>query len=419
MKAKQIISGIAAVSTLIISLTIGGCQSAQSQQSGDLMENIKAAKHDSIKTDDKFKEAYSDFSVELFKKSFYDNQNTLISPLSVTLALAMTANGANGQTKSEMETLLGKDIPLEQLNSYLCGLTDELTSDDGFTLCTANSIWFRDDENRLKIENKFLQTNADYYKAAAYKRPFDSSTCDEINKWVSDNTDGMVDKILDEIPYEAIMYLINAVSFDAEWESEYYEHQVCYADFTDANGNKTDVRMMSSDENTYLKGKNCTGFMKNYKGSEYSFAALLPDKDMDISDFISSLSGSELNSILSNAESCTVETKMPKFEYEYSAVLNDALASLGMPTAFDESKADFSGIGKSTVGNISIGKVIHKTKIEVNEKGTKAGAAALVEMVDSGCAINEKQVFLNRPFVYMIIDNSTSLPLFIGAYTGI
>ena len=419
MKAKQIISGIAAVSTLITSLTIGGCQSAQSQQSGDLMENIKAAKHDSIKTDDKFKQAYSDFSVELFKKSFSDNQNTLISPLSVTLALAMTANGANGQTKIEMETLLGKDIPLEQLNSYLCGLTDELTSDDGFTLCTANSIWFRDDENRLKIENGFLQTNADYYKAAAFKRSFDSSTCDEINKWVSDNTDGMVDKILDEIPYEAIMYLINAVSFDAEWESEYYEHQVCYADFTDANGNKTDVRMMSSDENTYLKGKNCTGFMKNYKGSEYSFAALLPDKDMDISDFISSLSGSELNSILSNAESCTVETKMPKFEYEYSAVLNDALASLGMPTAFDESKADFSGIGKSTVGNISIGKVIHKTKIEVNEKGTKAGAAALVEMVDSGCAINEKQVFLNRPFVYMIIDNSTSLPLFIGAYTGI
>ena len=331
----------------------------------------------------------------------------------------MTANGANGQTKIEMETLLGKDIPLEQLNSYLCGLTDELTSDDGFTLCTANSIWFRDDEDRLKIENNFLQTNADYYKAAAFKQSFDSSTCDEINKWVSDNTDGMVDKILDEIPYEAVMYLINAISFDAEWESEYYNHQVHNGKFTDANGNQTDVRMMYSDECVYLKGNNCTGFMKNYKGSEYSFAALLPDKDMNISDFMSSLSGAELNRILSNAENCSVETKMPKFEYEYSAVLNDALASLGMPTAFDESKADFSGIGKSSNGNIFIGKVIHKTKIKVNEKGTKAGAAALVEMVDSACAINEKQVFLNRPFVYMIIDNSTSLPLFIGAYTGI
>ncbi|MGN0611252.1 MAG: serpin family protein [Ruminiclostridium sp.] len=418
MKAKQIISGIAAVSTLITSLTIGGCQSAESQQSADLMENIKAAKHDTIKADDKFKEAYSDFSVELFKKSFSDNQNTLISPLSVTLALAMTANGANGQTKSEMETLLGKDIPLEQLNSYLCGLTDELTSDDGFTLCTANSIWFRDDE-KLKIENDFLQTNADYYKAAAFKRPFDSSTCDEINKWVSDNTDGMVDKILDDIPYDAIMYLINAVSFDAEWESEYYEHQVRYADFTDANGNKTDVRMMSSDEHTYLYGENCTGFMKNYKGSEYSFAALLPNKDMNISDFISSLNGSELNRILSNAESCTVETKMPKFEYEYSAELNDALSALGMPTAFDESKADFSGIGKFSNGNIFIGRVIHKTKITVNEKGTKAGAATAVELVMSAAPLEDKSVTLDRPFVYMIIDNSTSLPLFIGAYTGI
>lgn len=417
MKAKQIISGIAAVSTLITSLTIGGCQSAQSQQSGDLMENIKAAKHDTIKTDDKFKQAYSDFSVELFKKSFSDNQNTLISPLSVTLALAMTANGANGQTKIEMETLLGKDIPLEQLNSYLCGLTDELTSDDGFTLCTANSIWFRDDENRLKIENSFLQTNADYYKAAAFKRSFDSSTCDEINKWVSNNTDGMVDKILDNIPDEAIMYLINAVSFDAEWGNVYKENDIADGKFTNSEDKLMNVTMMHSTESIYLESDGCKGFIKQYKGGKYSFAALLPDND--IASFISSLSGEKLCRILSSTESCSVETKLPKFSYEYSDTLNNALSQLGMPTAFDENNADFSGIGKSTVGNISIGKVIHKTKIEVNEKGTKAGAAALVEMVDSACPINEKQVFLNRPFVYMIIDNSTSLPLFIGAYTGI
>lgn len=417
MKAKQIISGIAAVSTLITSLTIGGCQSAQSQQSGDLMENIKAAKHDTIKTDDKFKLAYSDFSVELFKKSFYDNQNTLISPLSVTLALAMTANGANGQTKSEMETLLGKDIPLEQLNSYLCGLTDELTSDDGFTLCTANSIWFRDDENRLKIENDFLQTNADYYKAAAYKRPFDSSTCDEINKWVSDNTDGMVDKILDNIPDEAIMYLINAVSFDAEWGNVYKENDIADGKFTNSEDKLMNVTMMHSTESIYLESDGCKGFIKQYKGGKYSFAALLPDND--IASFISSLSGEKLCRILSSTESCSVETKLPKFSYEYSDTLNNALSQLGMPTAFDENNADFSGIGKSTVGNISIGKVIHNTKIEVNEKGTTAGAAALVEMVDSACAINEKQVFLNRPFMYMILDNETMLPLFIGAYTGI
>lgn len=177
------------------------------------------------------------------------------------------------------------------------------------------------------------------------------------------------------------------------------------------------VTMMHSTESIYLESDGCKGFIKQYKGGKYSFAALLPDND--IAPFISSLSGEKLCKILSSTESCSVETKLPKFSYEYSDTLNNALSQLGMPTAFDENNADFSGIGKSTVGNISIGKVIHKTKIEVNEKGTKAGAAALIEMVDNACAINEKQVILDRPFMYMILDNETMLSLFAGIYTGV
>lgn len=419
MKAKRFITAATAVSALLASLTISGCQSAPSQQSANLMENVKAAKHETISTDDKFANAYADFSIGLFQKSFTDNQNTLVSPLSVTLALAMTANGANGQTKTEMETLLGGEIPLEELNKYLYSFTENLTSDEGFKLNTANSIWFRDDENRLTVEKDFLQTNADYYGAAAYKRPFDSQTCDEINKWVSDNTDGMIKEILDDIPTEAVMYLINAVVFDAEWESEYYEHEVHDGIFTNAEGKQTTVRMMSSNEGVYLDGNNCTGFMKNYKGGKYSFAALLPSENTDIHDFVNTLTGAELNKILSNKETCSVEVKLPKFSYEYSILLNDALSALGMPTAFDENNADFSGIGKSTAGNIFIGRVIHKTNITVNEKGTKAGAATVVETLDSCAPLEDKSVILNRPFVYMIIDNSTNLPIFIGAYTGV
>ena len=235
--------------------------------------------------------------------------------------------------------------------------------------------------------------------------------------WVSDNTDGMIDKILDNIPDEAIMYLINAVSFDAEWENVYKENDISDGKFTNSEDKLMNVTMMHSIESIYLESDGCKGFIKQYKGGKYSFAALLPDND--IASFISSLSGEKLCRILSSTESCGVETKLPKFSYEYSDTLNNALSQLGMPTAFDENNADFSGIGKSTVGNISIGKVIHKTKIEVNEKGTKAGAAALVEMVDSACAINEKQVILNRPFMYMILDNETMLPLFAGIYTGV
>ena len=227
----------------------------------------------------------------------------------------------------------------------------------------------------------------------------------------------MIDKILDNIPDEAIMYLINAVSFDAEWENVYKENDIADGKFTNSEDKLMNVTMMHSTESIYLESDGCKGFIKQYKGGKYSFAALLPDND--IAPFISSLSGEKLCGILSSTESCSVETKLPKFSYEYSDTLNNALSQLGMPTAFDENNADFSGIGKSTVGNISIGKVIHKTKIEVNEKGTKAGAAALVEMVDNACAINEKQIILDHPFMYMILDNETMLPLFAGIYTGV
>ena len=396
---RKILSAIITTALTLSALTLSACRSEKSLETTDLMTGIKAASRETVKPDDAFKSAYGNFSVELLKKCFDGKSNTLISPLSVSSALTMTANGANGQTKGEMEKVLGSGISLDELNKYLSSFSGSLTSGEDFKLKNANSIWFRDEENRLTVEKDFLQKNADYFGAAIYKRAFDNATCKEINNWVSDNTDGMIDKILDNIPDEAIMYLINAVSFDAEWGNVYKENDISDGKFTNSESD------------------GCKGFIKQYKGGKYSFAALLPDND--IASFISSLSGEKLCRILSSTESCSVETKLPKFSYEYSDTLNNALSQLGMPTAFDENNADFSGIGKSTVGNISIGKVIHKTKIEVNEKGTKAGAAALVEMVDSACAINEKQVILDRPFMYMILDNETMLPLFAGIYTGV
>ena len=402
---------------LISALSLSACRSEKSLETTDLMTGIKAASCETVKPDDAFKNAYGNFSVELLKKCFDGKSNTLISPLSVSSALTMTANGANGQTKGEMEKVLGSGMPLDELNKYLSSFSGSLTSGEDFKLKNANSIWFRDEENRLTVEKDFLQKNADYFGTAIYKRAFDNATCKEINNWVSDNTDGMIDKILDSIPDEAIMYLVNAVSFDAEWGNVYKENDISDGKFTNSEDKLMNVTMMHSTESIYLESDGCKGFIKQYKGGKYSFAAILPGGD--IKSFITSLSGEKLSKILGSAEDCIVEVKLPKFGYEYSSKLNDALSALGMPTAFDQNNADFSGIGKSTMGNISIGEVIHKTKIEVNEKGTKAGAAALVELVDEGCVIAEKQVILNRPFMYMILDNETMLPLFAGIYTGV
>ena len=414
---RRILRAIIAGSLIASTLTLSACQSNQAPDTSDLMAGVKAASHDTVKPDDSFKNAYDNFSAELLKKCFDGKTNTLISPLSVSTALTMTANGANGQTKDEIEKVLGNGISLDELNKYLSSFGGSLTSGEGFKLKNANSIWFRDEENRLTVEKDFLQTNADYFGAAIYKRAFDNDTCKEINNWVNDNTDGMIDNILDSIPDEAIMYLVNAVSFDAEWDIIYHENDVADGKFTNSEDELMKVDMLCSDESVYLEDEDCKGFIKQYKNGKYSFAAILPGGD--IKSFITSLSGEKLSRILGSAKNCVVEVKLPKFGYEYFSKLNDALSALGMPTAFDGNNADFSGIGRSTMGNISIGEVIHKTKITVDEKGTEAGAAALVEMVDEAGPLIEKQVILNRPFMYMILDNETMLPLFAGVYTGV
>ena len=398
---------------LISALSLSACQSEKSLETTDLMTGIKAASHETVKPDDAFKSAYDNFSVELLKKCFDSKSNTLISPLSVSSALTMTANGANGQTKDEMEKVLGSGMPLDELNKYLSSFSGSLTSGEDFKLKNANSIWFRDEENRLTVEKDFLQKNADYFGAAIYKRAFDNATCKEINNWVSEHTDGMIDKLLDNGDALSNIALINATAFNAVWETYYFDNFVEDGTFTDTNGNEQSATMLISEESEYINGDNCTGFIKKYKGGKYGFAAILPDSNVSISDFVGSLNGDKLFKMLQNTENANVVAKIPKFEYEYSAELSEALKALGMPTAFSDS-ADFSGISGD---KLLISDVLHKTKISVTEEGTRAVAATGVVM--SAAPDGDKQVILNRPFMYMILDNETMLPLFAGVYTGI
>ena len=188
----------------------------------------------------------ADFSVELLKCCAQKGKNTLVSPLSVLFALSMTANGAKGETLSQMETVLG--APVEELNSALAGCRgDEM-------LRPANSIWFAEDR-QFTPKREFLQTNADYYGAEMYAAPFgDSGTVDEINRWCREKTKDMIPEILNEIPKDAVMYLINALAFEAEWLQPYEEDwQSREGEFTDAAGKKQNVPFLYGDEFQYLE----------------------------------------------------------------------------------------------------------------------------------------------------------------------
>lgn len=359
--------------------------------------------------------AMSDFGVRLFRTGVEEGKNTLISPLSVLYALAMTANGADGDTLAQMEAVFGMDC--ENLNSFMLAYMDHLPEAKDYKLHSANSVWFKGDPN-FSVEQNFLQTNADYYGAGIYKAAFDAGTRNDINNWVKEHTDGMIPQIIDEIPETAVMYLVNALAFEARWEEIYDEFQVREGRFTTEDGTRQNVDMMHSEESAWLEDDKATGFIKYYQDRRYAFVALLPNEGISIAEYVGSMTGERLLELLSNPEDTTVFASIPRFETEYDTEISEVLQEMGMTDAFDRQTANFSRLGVYTGDgvNVYINRVLHKTCISVAEQGTRAGAATAMEMNADGAVIMEesREVILDRPFVYMLIDCETNLPFFIG-----
>ena len=408
-KTKLALTLISLTLLLSILFNLTGCVTVQA---ANLMDGVTANKVNKLDDLEEQSASFTDFALRLFKATNEDGENVLISPLSVMCALSMTLNGAEGNTLTQMEDVLG--MQRDELNLYLYSYITSLPKGEKYKLIQANSIWFRDDD-RFSVSPDFLQTNADYYGADIYKAPFDRQTLRDINNWVKLSTDGMIPKILDDIPDSAIMYLVNALAFEAEWKEVYKKTQVRDGKFTTEDGEVQNVKLMYAEENRYLEDENATGFIKYYSDKKYAFAAILPNEGVSVSEYLASIDGEALYSMLTNSQSTTVKTAIPKFEVEYDTEMSGILKEMGMSDAFNQRLADFSGIGSSTRGNIYIGRVIHKTFIEVGEKGTRAGAATVVETNDAAAPPSKpKEVILDRPFIYMLIDCENNVPFFIG-----
>lgn len=354
--------------------------------------------------------AITDFSVELFRKSAENGENTLISPFSVLSALSMTANGADGDTLKQMEDVFG--LSLDELNDYF----RTYISDEQDAVNIANSLWLKD-QDKLPVSPDFTRTVTDYYQSEIFEEPMDESTLSKINSWVDENTDGMIQEILDKIQPGTLMYLVNALTFQEKWEEVYEDTDVYQGVFTDEDGNELDTDMMRSTESVWLDGADAEGFMKFYEGGRYAFAALLPDEGVSLDDYVDSLTGSEISDIIESRDAgYTVHAEIPKFRSETDMELPDVLKEMGITDAFSD-RADFSRM-YDTEGNpgVQISEVIHKTFIEVNEQETKAAAATAVGIVETSLAIDdtEKYISLNRPFLYMLVDCDENIPLFIG-----
>ncbi len=415
MNTSNIRSIILTAAAFCMALTGCGRGNADHMQAANLTDEIKPKTVTGADADEAFCAGQTAFSLKLMQEALKaDPNNVLISPYSVMQALAMTANGAKGNTLAQMEQVFGS-IPVGDLNRYLLNQRNGQQSDESCKLLTANSVWFRDAEG-LTVQQDFLQNAADYYGADVCKAAFDDSTLNDINRWADSKTDRMIPQILDHIDDNAVMYLLNAVTFDAKWADPYRGDQYT-VEFTALNGRTQMADMMFFDEYTYLSDDRAVGFMKPYAGGRYAFAALLPEEGLSVTDYAAALTPESLRGTLADKQNGSVRVGLPKFSVSYDAELSPMLKSMGMTDVFDPAAADLSGAAVSENGNINVSRVVHKTRIDVDAEGTRAGAATAVEAVASGMAEETKFVTLSRPFLYMIVDTETDLPVFMGVLT--
>ncbi|MGI1658293.1 MAG: serpin family protein [Desulfitobacterium sp.] len=415
MKRKQHFIITWLLVALMLGMTLTGCATNSAVGSGDLMKGIKGNNVQiPPKMDGELNRALVDFTWNVFKESKKNEGNVMISAPSIYLALGMTLNGAEGATKEAMlKSLSAQNLKLEDFNVGLATWSNSLMNKESkVAVRIANSIWIREG---YEADQKFLQTNGDYYQAGISTLDFnDPSAPKAINKWVKEKTEGTIDKIIEEMDEELMMYLINAIYFKGDWKDQFTADKTHPRNFTTPTGSVEAPFMNRRGNIDYFQGKEATGVILPYVDERYAFVGILPESGQSPREFIDQLTVTDLFKLINSKEMKNVQLSLPKFESSYENEMRDELATLGMGIAFDPNQADFSLMSKQHIKELFIGEVKHKTFIKVDEKGTEAAAVTGVGMEMTSAPIDLTQVVFDRPFVYAIVDWETNMPLFMG-----
>ena len=357
------------------------------------------------------------FGLKLFKQvnQSAGDTNIFISPISISTALGMVLNGANGKTYDEIKSTL--ELPgntQEEINKSYKNLNNLLTQIDPKVIFeSANSIWYRQD---VSFEQSFLNINKTYFDAEVQALNFaDPSAVNTINNWVSEKTKQKITGIIDRIPQDAVMYLINAIYFKGTWLYKFDSTATKDDNFYVTPGNPVICKMMDQKNKfDYYQSDNYQAIKLPYGNGDFEMLVILPSSGTDINSLINQMDDSYWNNLLAKMDSAEVNLWLPKFKIEYSITLNDALKALGMTSAFDSTTADFSNIRKGK--DLFISRVLHKTYVKVDEEGTEAAGVTAVEFTRSSVSPGNNEVYMkiNRPFIFAIRENSSGAILFVG-----
>ena len=365
------------------------------------------------------------FAMDLFsavhaqnEKSDEKKENIVLSPLSLNMALAMVWNGAEGETKQAIQKAMGMaNYPKTEVNNYFKKLRESLVKTDLTTkLALANSIWYR---NTFPVKEDFILTNKNWYNAEVKGLDFSAPDApDQINQWSSDNTNGLIDEIIDAIPRDAVMYLLNALYFKGEWSKTFGFNTsgTNTEQFQKENGSTMPVKMMNQrNELDYYRDEYLSMVTLPYGNNAFSMLFILPNENSSFDNLFTQLKQAGYwESCLQSRRIYYIDLFVPKFKIEYEIRLNETLKQLGMEIAFDSFFADFSNISEIRT---FISNVKQKSFIEVNEKGSEAAAVTVVEMtvMSAGPSEPNRAAFrADRPFLFAIQENSTGTVLFMG-----
>ena len=338
--------------------------------------------------------------------------NLFISPLSISSAITMTYNGADGTTKQAIKETLGFAPQTDtEINESFKMLSELLTNiDKTVTFSTANSIWFN---QQYKLQAPFVQKNENYFGATVKGLDFGSANAkDAINNWVKSKTNDKIKSIVDNINADDVMYLVNAIYFKGTWTYQFDKQLTRKADFRKEDGSSVSTDFMTLKNGQYAYYADATKQVVDlpYGNKQFSMTLVLPIGSKTVADITPELNSANLSTWLTNAHSSSLELRLPKFKMEYEKELKEVLTQLGMGIA-SSNQANFSQMVQGSNQQFAISEVKHKSYLDVNEEGTEAAAATSVGIITTSLP---QPIIADRPFVFLIREKSSNAILFIG-----
>lgn len=357
---------------------------------------------------DKYNEITKTLLLDLMENE--EGKNIIISPLSILVLLGIVTKSVAGNTKDEVLSFI-QDSSGQDIVKLLSTLENKVQESGSLT--SGNAVIIAE-----KLKDKINETYISEVKESFDAEVFSSKDIiRDVNEWVKEKTKGMIDSIADDSMKDMVLALINAISFMADWEEIYDEDDIYLEEFNNLDGSILEVEMMGSTEYSYIENEFYIGFTKAYKGGEFSYMALLPNKKRSKTFFKKAIKSSDLTELFKNAKEIEVHVEIPEYKAGFDAKLNDLLEQKGINQIFTDS-ADFSPVTEKVP--LKTDSILHKAYIEVDRRGTKA-AAVTFDYVVCGCLPDQeyKSVILNRPFVYAIMHNETGLPVFAGVVNNL